>query len=1024
MADHNEKPFEDELVNHLHAHGWLYSPTSAGYDKERALFPDDVFGWLEDTQPEVLARAVKPGDAASVQQKSRDALLDRLVKSLDAPFDSVNGVQGGTLSVLRRGFKATPLSFRMAQFKPVTALNPATTADYGKMRLRVMRQVFYSTSKTKSIDLVFFVNGLPVATLELKTDFTQNVQDAISQYRTHRNPKGEPLLSFGHRALVHFAVSNSEVFMTTHLRGPETFFLPFNQGNEGRAGNPPNPNGSATSYLWERVFQTDAWLGILGQFMHLQVEKNIDLVTGEVETKETLLFPRFQQWESVTKLIETARVEGPGHRYLVQHSAGSGKTNSIAWTAHQLSTLHRPDGSKVFNSVIVVTDRTVLDTQLQDAIKQIDAKTGVVVGIESGSGSKASRLAEALLHGVQIIVVTIQTFPFVMDELDKLTGTLAGRSYAIIADEAHSSQTGGTAKKLRQVLGASELADLADGGEVDAESVLAAEMESRANATNISYFAYTATPKAKTLELFGRSVDGSLPQAFHLYTMQQAIEEGFILDVLRNYTPYKVAFKLAHNGQEYDSEGPLVEKTQAVKELMQWVRLHDFNITQKVALIIEHYRENVGWRLNGKAKAMVVTGSRKEAVRYKLAFDDYLKRTGHTDVRALVAFSGEVLEPELSPEPYTEINMNPRLKGRSLPEAFKTDSFQVMLVANKFQTGFDQPLLVAMYVDKKLSGVTAVQTLSRLNRMAKGKDTTFVLDFVNDPEVIRDSFEPYFKDARLSAVTDPDIVHDMKAKLDSSGIYEEHEVEAAAMVKVLKKGNNALSAAVAPGRDRFNKRYGAAVLAGDALEVDKLELFRGDVTAFVNAYDFLSQVINYEETTIEKHAIYFRALKQVIRETTRRSPIDLAGVALIGYGIKKHDTLDIALTDEVELDPLSATGSGKPVDPAMTRLMEAVEQLNQLFDDDTFTKVDTMAFLTHVKGKAAENDKISTQISANSEQQFLSSPDLGSTVTDAIITSGTNFESMVAEALNSDSKLAKIIELIGRALYRDGREAA
>ena len=317
-----------------------------------------------------------------------------------------------------------------------------------------------------------------------------------------------------------------------------------------------------------------------------------------------------------------------------------------------------------------------------------------------------------------------------------------------------------------------------------------------------------------------------------------------------------------------------------------------------------------------------------------------------------------------------------------------------------------------------------MQTLFRLNRMAKGKDTTFLLDFVNDPDVIRESFEPYFKDARLSAVTDPDIVHDIKAKLDFTGIYEEPEVEAAALVKVLNKGNNALSAAVAPGQDRFNKRYEAAVLAGDSHEVDKLELFRGDVTAFVNAYDFLSQIINYEETTIEKHAIYFRALKQVIRETSRRSPIDLAGVALIGYGIKKHDTLDIALTEEVELDPLSATGSGKPVDPAMTRLMEAVEQLNQLLDDDTFTQFDTMAFLTHVKGKAAENDKISTQISANSEQQFLSSPDLGSTVTDAIITSGTNFESMVAEALNSDTKLAKIIELIGRALYKDGREAA
>lgn len=1025
MGQHNEKPFEEEIALHLQSQGWLYSPNSTGYDKERALFPEDVFGWLADTQPEALAKVVRPNDAGSVQEKSRNAILDRLVKSLDASFDSVAGVQGGTLSVLRRGFKYTPASFRMAQFRPADGLNPTTTADYGKMRLRVMRQVFYSTSNQKSIDLVLFVNGLPVATLELKTDFTQSVQDAIVQYRTDRNPKGEPLLSFGHRALVHFAVSNSEVFMTTQLQGPSTFFLPFNKGNEGRAGNPVNPDGSETAYLWERVLQKDAWLGILGQFMHLQVEKSIDPVTGEVQKKETLLFPRFQQWESVTQLIDTAREEGPGHRYLVQHSAGSGKTNSIAWTAHQLSTLHRADGSKVFNSVIVVTDRTVLDTQLQDAIKQIDSKTGVVVGIDSkAGGSKSSRLAEALTQGAQIIVVTIQTFPFAMAELAKLEGSLAGRSFAIIADEAHSSQTGTTSNKVKSVLNADELADLADGGGVDMESLLAVDMESRANATNISYFAYTATPKAKTLELFGRSVDGGLPKPFHLYTMQQAIEEGFILDVLRNYTPYKVAFKLAHNGQEYDSDGPLVEKSKAVKELMQWVRLHDFNITQKAALIIEHYRANVAWRLDGKAKAMVVTGSRREVVRYKLAFDAYLKRTGHTDVRALVAFSGEVLDEDLSPDKFTETSMNETLKGRSLPEAFKTNSFQMMLVANKYQTGFDQPLLVAMYVDKKLSGVTAVQTLSRLNRMATGKDTTFVLDFVNDPEVIRASFEPYFKDARLSAESDPNIVHDIKDKLDALHIYEESEVDAAASVEVFKTGNNALAAAVAPGKDRFNKRYDAAAEAGDHEEIDRLELFRSDLTSFINAYDFLSQIINFEDVAIEKHAIYYRALARVISEKTRRSAIDLTGVAMIGYGIKKHDAQNISLTGDEELDPLTGTGSKSAVDPVLARLLEAVNQLNQLFDGDGLTDADMMGFLTQVKGKAAENEKITTQINVNSEQQFLSSPDLGSTVTNAIMTSGSNFTSMVAEAMTNDEKLAKIIDIIGRTLYQEERKVA
>jgi len=1008
MAQHNEKPFEAELAEYLHAHGWLYSENSSGYDKARAMFPEDVLGWLDESQPVEFAKAVSTG--------STSGLLDRLVKSLDKPLDA----GGGTLSVLRRGFMDAPTKFRMAQFKPATGLNPATSTDYGRMRLRVMRQVFYSASNKKSIDLVLFVNGLPVATIELKTDFTQSVQDAITQYRSDRLPAGEPLLSFGRRALVHFAVSNSEVHMTTKLDGAATRFLPFNQGNHGRAGNALNPNGSSTSYLWERVLAKDAWLDIIGRFMHLQVDKSVDPVTGDVVKRESLLFPRYHQWESVTQLVATAKTEGPGHRYLIQHSAGSGKTNSIAWTAHQLSTLHNDDGSKVFDSVIVVTDRTVLDSQLQDAIKQIDAKTGVVAGIESGGGSKSAALAAALKTGTQIIVVTIQTFGFVLDQL----GSMKGKSFAVIADEAHSSQTGTTANKVKKVLGGDELADFEDGGEVDMEAVLAAEMESRAAASNISYFAYTATPKSKTLELFGRKNADKLPVAFHLYTMQQAIEEEFILDVLKNYTPYKVAFKLAHNGQEYDSDGPLVDKTQAVKELMQWVRLHEFNISQKVALIIEHYRENVAWRLGGKAKAMVVTGSRKEAVRYKLAFDEYIKRTGRGDVQALVAFSGAVNDPDSGPEPFTETTMNPGLKGRSLPTAFASDSFQIMLVANKFQTGFDQPLLVAMYVDKKLSGVTAVQTLSRLNRTATGKDATFVLDFVNDPQLVLEAFQPYYRDARLSAVSDPNVVTDLKDKLDLSGIYLESEVEAAASVEVHKKGNNALSAAVAPGKSRFAVRYKAAVDDKDGEAKDRLDIFRADLTSFVNAYDFLSQVLNFEDVAIEKFALYARALARVIREQTLFTPIDLSGVELMGYTIHKNSAIGLVLSGEGELDPLTEGGTKQPVDPKLARLREAVEQLNTLFDDESFTDADLVGMFTHVKGKTAENKKIAAQISANSEKQFLASPDLKGAVISAMVTASDNFAGMTSEALDDDAKLAKLVELIGRALFWDGKDAA
>ena len=1012
MAIHNEKPFEDEIVSALQPDGWLYSPNDAGYDRKRALFPADVLGWLGDTQPDTLQKALAHG--------GEDKLLNRLAAALDAPFEASGGQQGGTLAVLRRGFTDVPNTFRMAQFKPADELNATTNEHYAKMRVRVMRQVHYSLQNQNSIDLVLFVNGIPVATLELKTDFTQSVHDAITQYKQNRAPKREPLLGFGRRALVHFAVSNREVWMTTKLTGPDTTFLPFNRGDHGRAGNPLNPNGSSTSYLWESVLQRDNWLDILGRFLHLQISKNVDPVTGKVGKRETLLFPRYHQWESVTHLIRAARAEGAGHRYLIQHSAGSGKTNSIAWIAHQLSTLHNPAGEKVFDSVIVVTDRTVLDSQLRSAIQQIDAKSGVVTGIESGLEAKSKQLADAVRSRTPIIIVTIQSFGFVADQL---SGHSNGR-FAIIADEAHSSQTGATAGKLKEVLTADEAADLDDGGEVDTETILAAHMSNRADSTNISYFAYTATPKSKTLELFGRRNEDGLPRPFHVYTMQQAIDEGYILDVLKNYTPYKVAFKLAHNGQEYDSDAPLVDQKKALTELMQFVHLHEYNISQKVELIIEHFLANVAWRLGGKAKAMVVTGSRKQAVRYKLAFDDYVKRTGRQmQVQALVAFSGRVLDPDSGPEPFSEISMNPGLKGRSLPTAFASDSYQIMLVSNKFQTGFDQPLLVGMYVDKKLSGVTTVQTLSRLNRTATGKDFTCVLDFVNDPEEILAAFQPYYRDARLTEVSDPNVIVDLRNKLEAVGIWEEHEVNAAANAMLLGKGNNAFFAAIGPGRDRFAKRYQAAVKAEDGEERDRLDVFRSDITAFVNGYDFLSQIINFGDIAIEKLAIYARGLARLIRDEVLRTPIDLTGVELVGYSIRPKDGAELELTGEGELPPAKVGNTKLPADPKLAALWEAIEQLNTLFDADWGSDVDAKAFVEHVSGKVGEDEQIVAQRAANSEQQFLASPNLKQAVITGLVQSQENAGGMTNELFGDEQKLARFVEIIGRLLYR-GRDAA
>lgn len=1016
MAEFNEYKFEQELCESLAEQGWFYSKSDSGYDPTLALYPADVLAWLEATQALELQKIIKVTDLESSQTKAAKGLIQRLAKSLDLPLS--NG--GGALNVLRKGFKDGSTKFDMCQFKPADSLNASTLDKYQKVRLRVMRQVHYSTKNRNSIDLVFFVNGVPVATLELKTDFTQNVEDAKIQYKKDRNPKGEPLLTFGHRALVHFAVSNDEVWMTTKLAGEATHFLPFNKGDNGRAGNPVNPDSSKTSYLWEDVFQRDNWLQIIGRFMHLSIEDSIDPVTGVKERRETLLFPRYHQWQSVTKLVEAARAEGAGNKYLIQHSAGSGKTNSIAWTAHQLSTLHSDSGSKVFDSVIVVTDRTVLDDQLSSAIKQIENKTGVVAVIDNKNGSKSSALADALASNKPIITVTMQTFPFILKQIQE-TASAKGKTFAIIADEAHSSQTGNTASELKKVLSDEDWKSLQDGGEVDIEDVLAAEMANRADPKNISFFAYTATPKAKTMELFGRIGESGKPEPFHVYTMQQAIEEGFILDVLQNYTPYKLAFKLTHNGEEYDSESisKEVDQSEALKELMHWVRLHPTNIGSKVSIIVEHFRQNVAWRLDGKAKAMVVTGSRKEAVRYKLAFDKYIAEMGYKNLNALVAFSGEVEDPETSPTVYTEANMNPGLRGRKLAEAFKGDDYQVMLVANKFQTGFDQPLLVAMYVDKKLSGVTAVQTLSRLNRTAKGKDVTYILDFVNEPQEILEAFQPYFRDAQLTDITDQNLVNDIETKLDHSGIYDFSEVEEVARTFVLKKGNNKLSASLAQVKDRFWKKFEAATKASDRLELDRLEDFRKTLLSFTKTYDFLSQIYNYEDTALEKKAIFYRLLSREIRDNSPRETIDLDGVELAKLGFRKSDTVKLDLgSEEGALKPLTTSGTGVAHDPVLTTIKEAIEQMNNLFDDEGLTNGDFEGFITYVAAKASEESKIQDQAKANTLERFLESPDLRPILLTALFAATGNFQTMGKELAEDDQKLAKLIEIVGRVLHK------
>jgi type I restriction enzyme R subunit len=1038
VAQHNEKPFETEICKHLADGGYFYSDQSSGYDKARALFPEDVLGWLGETQPDELAKVVKAGSANEAKQ--REQLLDRLVKVLDTPMDA----GGGTLNVLRNGFKHVSARFDMCQFKPETTLNPATIERYGKVRVRVVRQVYFSTADGRSVDLVLFINGLPFGTLELKTDFTQSVQEAIDQYKKDRHPKHpvtkheEPLLGFGNRALVHFAVSNDEVWMTTRLNGEQTHFLPFNLGRDGGAGNPLNVSGSPTSYLWERVLQRDSLLDIAGKFMHVEVAQRRDPITGKVTRSTTLLFPRLHQWGVVHALADAARAEGPGHRYLVQHSAGSGKTNSIAWTAHRLARLHNAANEKVFDSVIVVTDRTVLDAQLQEAIRQIDGNTGVVLAVDrdeaarAGATSKSDLLAKALTDGKLIIVVTIQTFPFALDAIRKTKG-LKDKTFAVIADEAHSSQTGATANKLKEVLSAEELSDLEDGGEIDTEALLAAEMTARAASENISYFAFTATPKSKTLELFGTPDGDGKPRPFHLYTMKQAIEEGYILDVLPGYHDFDTAFQIAKNassgklkpagpGEEVQADDKLVDQAAATKGLMRWVKLHPTNIGQKVQIIVEHFRVNVEYLLDGHAKAMVVTDSRKAAVRYKHAIDEYIAKKGYSEIGTLVAFSGDVEDTETGPGPFNEKTMNPGLNGRDLRTAFATEDFKVMLVANKFQTGFDQPLLVAMYVDKQLSGVTAVQTLSRLNRTYRApsgevKQDTFVLDFVNKPEEIKAAFEPYYTDAFLETATDPNLVHDLAAKLDQAAIYTDGEIDAAVTAWIKGTGNNALKAALGPAQQRFKDRYVAALQSADKAELDALDVFRKDVGSFIRLYDFMSQIIDYGDTNLEKRSIYLRLLERLIRPETYTAEVDLSGVVLTNVKQVDKGKTDISLGARTGLKGATAAGSATKRDPKLVAFQEIIERLNELFGDEDFTTALKESFLETLLRALLDDNTLVTQAQANSKTQFLESPDLNDAVVGAVLSNQTSHNKMAEYFFGEGKGPAELVHMIGALVH-------
>ncbi len=934
-AVHLEGTFEAYIARELTQRGWIQGDPN-DWNRELALDTTQLFVFLRDSQPKQWAKlSGVHGD------KLEERFLARLVKELDSR---------GTLDVLRHGVTDYGVTIRLCYFKPAHGMSPEALDLYQKNRLVVTQQVHFDPKSDRSVDLVLGVNGLPLATAELKSQTSgQTVEKAMHQYRHDRDPK-LPLFSFKKRALVHFAVDTDLAYMTTRLAGTDTHFLPFNRGQRTSgghtaAGNAPNPSGHRTAYLWENIWERDSWLDILERFMHLEkLEEDPD---GRKVVKESLIFPRYHQLDATRALVAHARGHGPGHNYLIQHSAGSGKSNTIAWLAHHLSSLHGVDDAPVFDSTIVITDRRVLDKQLQDTIYQFEHKSGVVQPIDRDS----DQLAAAMTAGTKIIITTLQKFPFILKKIE----TLGAKRFAIVVDEAHSSQTGEAAHKLKQILASAREAEQEEDAP-DGEDVLVKEVQAVGRLKHVSYFAFTATPKAKTMALFGEQHEDGGYRPFHVYSMRQAIEEKFILDVLQNYTTYKTFYRLEKQG----IEDPEVETGKAGRAIAKFMELHPHNIAQKVRVMVDHFVTKVMPKIEGKAKAMVVARSRIQAVKYKQAFDAYIEEKGYP-IKSLVAFSGIVTD-ELGIE-YTEPGMN-GFGEKEVPKKFASEEFRVLLVAEKYQTGFDQPLLHTMYVDKRLDNVKAVQTLSRLNRIHPGKDDTFVLDFVNDAEVIRQAFLPYYEEASLPEKTDPNLLYDLQNKvMDAQVLWPENVVAAWRALEStvdVKLGNAALNAALDPAAERFK-----------AKDTAEREEFRGQLQGYVRLYAYLLHIVPFADIELLK---LYEVGRFLLRKLPRRNPgeaFDLDDqVALRYYRLTKTGEHKIALgIEEVSyLQGPSAVGTLQVREEPKAPLSELIKRINQIFGADLGPEA--VLTIEQVQDKMVANEALAEQAKANSLENY------------------------------------------------------
>ena len=953
----SENTFETAIIQSLLENGGYTEGTASDYSTELGMFKNEILQFLKETQSKQWKKL-----SAIHGKDVENRVIQRLYKEMDLR---------GSLDVIRNGFVDYGVRFKMAFFKPESGLNPDTIALYEQNKLKVIRQVYYSRKNKNSVDLVLSLNGLPVATLELKNRFTgQNTDDAKKQYCTTRDNK-ELLFTFKKRVLVHFAVDDEEVYMTTRVDGNRTYWLPFNKGNKFGAGNPLNPNGYKTDYLWNDILSKDSWLEIIGRFIHLQTEEFE--FEGLTRKKEKLIFPRYHQLDAVRKITHHAKFNGVGCNYLIQHSAGSGKSNSIAWLAYRLSGLHNTEDLRIFDSVIVVTDRRVLDSQLQNTIYQFEHKTGVVQRIDKDS----QQLADAIIGGANIIITTLQKFPFVFEKM----GKLPNRKYAVIIDEAHSSQGGEASKKMKEVLssddyptGPTEAQNVGepypklredDGELIESQELINQYVErsaaARGQQSNLSFFAFTATPKYKTLAVFGYKDSAGEPQPFHLYSMRQAIEEGFILDVLQNYITYSLYYKIS----KAIEEDPKLNKKKTAQAIGRFVSLHPHNLAQKTEIIIEHFRQVVSGKIGGRAKAMLVTGSRLHAKRYFEEFKRYISENGYDkDIKILVAFSGKVIDDNF-PEGVTE----PQLTGfgeKELPKVFNQDDYKILIVADKYQTGFDQPLLHTLYVDKPLSGVKAVQTLSRLNRTTTGKEDTFVLDFVNDRETILKSFQHYYEFTSVKEEPEPNHLYDLKNKLDEQQIFLASEIDAFAKfyftptTQITVKFQSKLYAYIDPAVDRFK-----------TIETeDEKDEFKKSLRTWTNLYSFLAQIMPFRDAEFEKFYAYAKLLLNKLPKRDLSESMKLVDeVAMEYYRLQKikEGSIDLAIGEGGEIDGLTEAGIKRAKDEKAA-LSEIINVLNERFGTE-FEEADRL-FFEQIEAELIEDKTLQTQAKVNKIDTF------------------------------------------------------